>query len=63
MTVIQTALNMFDIMVIIGDDIVFFLYSIPFRVGVKCSYAESSSIKDAATGTIDVLADIKTEKV
>ncbi|XP_073049941.1 uncharacterized protein At1g32220, chloroplastic-like isoform X1 [Primulina eburnea] len=36
---------------------------IPFRVGVKCSYAESSSIKDATAGTIDVLADIETEKI
>ncbi|XP_073133822.1 uncharacterized protein At1g32220, chloroplastic isoform X2 [Henckelia pumila] len=35
----------------------------PFRVGVKCSYAGSSSIKDATAGTIDVVADIKTEKI
>ncbi|KZV51591.1 hypothetical protein F511_10544 [Dorcoceras hygrometricum] len=35
----------------------------PFRVGIKCSYAESSGIKDATAGPIDVVADIKTEKI
>lgn len=31
--------------------------------GVKCSYAEAGIKKDVNVGTIDVVADVKTERV
>ncbi|GMQ04243.1 hypothetical protein CsSME_00049727 [Camellia sinensis var. sinensis] len=33
------------------------------RFGVKCSYAEAGVKEDSNSGTIDVVADVKTERV
>lgn len=42
-------------------DLFFFRRS--HRVGIKCSYAGSGITEDSNVGTIDVVADVKTERV